>query len=207
MTGHAQILPRTRPFPGRGHELQPGERFGELAVVGFVGPTPQGHRWLMQCDCGRYATRLGAYLIRRRHDGGSSCCSECATELRGGLFESGRQGRRDAYRKCWESSRSLYGLEYTHREASGIWDDLVGLGMATHEEAADANLARPPWDRIKVAESDYETGSIPTPTEAAIEPEPRLEPWHIRPEARRSLGVRVEPTKHADGSTSFKGAE
>lgn len=119
-----------------------GERFGELVILSEV---PRGERvfaessgrnWVCECDCGRITVRSTRVLMATRKRGGSSCCHECADELRSGWREDRQQQRRKKWQKAWRAPTSTRsagfrwkwwtetGSMYTHWDEENMTEDI-----------------------------------------------------------------------------------
>ena len=123
-----QILGLYEPAkkPGR---YQVGQHFGELTTVRILGTSPQGHVWLLTCDCGRLTVRTLAQLDKRG-DAEHSCLI-CSEELKRGKALVAQKEKAEALQILWDFYGSLYSTTWeTHekmflREAFGVEEEPV----------------------------------------------------------------------------------
>lgn len=114
----AQQLPQDDLATGKGGASIAGGRFGLLTAIRIVEKTDQGNRWLLQCDCGRYAVRTAGSLRQAARTGGEPQCSECLAQLRSGISQERRDGRGERWAQMMKNTGELYSerIDDLHRE-------------------------------------------------------------------------------------------
>jgi hypothetical protein len=107
-------------------ELQAGQRFGRLVVIGRSGSSPVSRNatFLCRCDCGRETVKPGSHL-RSGHTQSCGCFGEVASVTHG---ESGRAGRRSPEYSVWAK---MIGRCTNPREKR--WADYGGRGIQVCE--------------------------------------------------------------------------
>jgi len=109
----AQELPDAVPM-GLAQDLR-GQRFGALVAIERVGNDARATRWLLECDCGRFALRRAGHLIQSRKLGHEPCCNVCLRELQSGRSIAREDYRGSFIRQAYEATGSLYGADYDEK--------------------------------------------------------------------------------------------
>ncbi len=121
----AQVVPAPHADGiGRGADIK-GRRFGSLTALCVFERGESGNRWLCQCDCGRFATRLLSQLRRSVADGREPQCSACLRELRGGLWSERRDRAASVFAEMYAHYGSLYSERTDELHRADILRDCV----------------------------------------------------------------------------------
>jgi hypothetical protein len=133
------------PSLGRGVSVV-GERFGLLTAVRFFGRSDRGNRWLLQCDCGRFAVRRLSALRAALKAGREPQCSECLVQLMSGLS----QDRRSGAGARWARMLALAGGLYSDRSEEVVRKDVVAALEAYLGFGADPESPRLPAEVLEL---------------------------------------------------------
>jgi hypothetical protein len=140
MMANCQRLPEESPI-GKGHDIT-GRTFGLLTAVRCVERSEAGNRWLLQCECGRWAI----------HGGVESMCSECANERWTRKYADFRSGfalmfdATGALYSRWSDERHKADIASGCAEALGVTIDLalpVSFAQANDVEEASPFSSSP----------------------------------------------------------------
>ncbi len=85
---HWEAPPKTiTPPTDKAHRV--GKKYGSLTVIGYLGGSRRGSKWLVRCLCNRYEVRIGKSVDRAAPNDG---CQRCQT-----IKQRQRQTKRQAY--------------------------------------------------------------------------------------------------------------
>lgn len=144
----AQVLPCGDLPVGRGGIDVRGQRFGLLTAIRVVRKGERGNRWLLQCDCGRYATRdLGA-LRRAMRENQEPMCSQCLLELRSGLSHDACARRYAALVELFLASGTVWSAraeERLCRSVRAALEEAYGPAETSASPPSAVTDAEPSW--------------------------------------------------------------
>lgn len=131
-----------------------GDAYGDLTLRREWDRRRRGVRWLCDCVCGGTAIRFTSALNRAVRDGYWPTCARCRQDVASARKDFLRDALREAYRKQWVDTGTLWRPWQTRQLMTDVRDALartLGEPTETLPAASDMRLANGyPWEHRDV---------------------------------------------------------